>query len=268
MKKLLLILFLSGLFIQPSLALEKPVFFNFSLTRDEKAVKKVLNSQVRYANKANFEKFISTFDTNYVNADGFDLDTYTKLVSDIWNTYTNIHYSLDFENIKVIDNSAEVQVIETSTAKLPLNEVYDGELYSIAYSTYYLKKINGKWKVYSDSVKDETTQMLYGQAKNLDIKLTVPTSIKAGEEYTASLEFIPPEDTMAIASIASDIVEYPQKPTKEVFRPLPDDNILERMFTANTQDANEYIVASIGLTKAAIQDLSIKLSLTGFGYTI
>ena len=31
---------------------------------------------------------------------------------------------------------------------------------------------------------------------------------------------------------------------------------------------DEYIVASIGLTKTDICDLSIKLSLTGFGYVI
>ena len=40
------------------------------------------------------------------------------------------------------------------------------------------------------------------------------------------------------------------------------------MFTANSDNVNEYIIASIGLTKAAITDTSIKLSLTGFGYQI
>ena len=88
------------------------------------------------------------------------------------------------------------------------------------------------------------------------------------KEYTATLEFTPPAETLAIASIASDIVEYPQKPTQEVFRAMPDDNILERLFTSNTQNANEYIVASIGLTQTSVSDLSIKLSLTGFGYVI
>ena len=82
------------------------------------------------------------------------------------------------------------------------------------------------------------------------------------------MEFVPPEDTIAIASIASDKVEYPQKQAKEVFRKLPDDNILERLFISNSDNVNEYIVASIGLTKADVSDLSIKLSLTGFGYQI
>ena len=110
--------------------------------------------------------------------------------------------------------------------------------------------------------------MLYGQAKDLNIQLTAPNEIEANKEYCATLEFVPPQNTIAIASIASDIVEYPQKPTQEVFRAMPEDNILERLFTSNTQNKNEYIVASIGLTQTAVCDLSLKLSLTGFGYTI
>ena len=49
---------------------------------------------------------------------------------------------------------------------------------------------------------------------------------------------------------------------------MPEDNILERLFTSNTSNQNEYIVASIGLTRTSICDLSIKLSLTGFGYVV
>mgnify|MGYP003300542513 CR=1 FL=1 len=74
--------------------------------------------------------------------------------------------------------------------------------------------------------------------------------------------------TLAIASLAAEPVQYPQEPAKEVFRALPDDNILERLFIANNQKKNEYIVASIGLTKSEVSNLSIKLSLTGYGYAI
>ena len=143
-----------------------------------------------------------------------------------------------------------------------------GILNSKADSVYYLKKVDGKWKVSYDKVVDEVTSMLYGDAANLDIKLTAPKEVTPGYEYCASLEFIPPKDSFAIASISKDEVEYPQKPTKEVFRKLPDDNILERLFIANSDNKNEYVIASIGLTIADIKDLSIKLSLTGFGYQI
>jgi len=263
MKKFVLILCSTILFTQNVQAFD----FIFG-AKEETAVKKVIKAQVKYANKTNFNKFISTFDEEYKNSDGFNLDVYSNLVKDIWNTYDNIKYAVKIKDIEVSGNKATVNVYETSYAKLPNTGIYDGELNSEANSVYYLEKKSDGWKVVSDAVINETTSMLYGDAKDLDIKLTVPNNINPNTEYTATLEFEPPEDTLAIASISSDKVEYPQKPTKEVFRTMPDDNILERLFTSNNENVNEYIVASIGLTKTSISDLSVKLSLTGFGYTI
>ncbi len=259
MKKILLLFIL--------LVLSNPVGA-FSFNSQEKAAKNVVISQFKYANKFNFDKFISTFDKDYVNSDGFNLDVYSELVKDIWSTYENIKYGVKVKNVEVDGDSAKVNVTEYTSADLPLTKNYTGELNSVSESTYYLKKTDGKWKIISDSVSDETTTMLYGRAKNLDIKLTVPTTIEADKEYTASLEFVTPPNMLAIASIAADKVEYPQPKTKEVFRAMPKDNILERLFTANNDKMNEYVIASIGLTQTDIQDLSIKMSLTGFGYVI
>ena len=263
MKKILALFFITSILTQPCFA------WGFgSWNSEEHAVERVLKSQVRYANRTNFDKFISTFDSKYVNADGFNLDTYSNLVKDIWNTYDDIKYSIDIKKVDVNSNKAVVELTETSFADIKMTEAYQGELRSEAETIYYLEKINGKWKVVSDKVLDETTSMLYGQAKGLDVKLTVPNKIEANKEYCATLEFTPPEETLAIASLASDIVEYPQKPTEEIFRALPEDNILERLFTSNTKNANEYVVASIGLTKTSVCDLNLKLSLIGFGYAI
>ena len=239
-----------------------------TIHNEEKAVKSVLTSQVRYANKTNFDKFISTYDANYLNEDGFNIETYSNLVKDLWNTYGNIKYGIKIKNVEVKDNIAEVSLVETSYANIPVSKTIDGVLKSTANSVYRLKKTDGKWKVIYDKVLDETTSMLYGDAINTDIKLSAPNEVEPDYEYTASLEFIPPKDTLAIASIARDKVEYPQNQPQEVFRKMPDDNILERLFVANSDNKNEYVIASIGFTKAAIEDLSIKLSLTGFGYQI
>lgn len=235
---------------------------------DMREIKSLMNAQVRYANKTNFNKFISTFTDDYKNADGFDLDSYSKLVKDVWDTYDNIEYGVQIKDIAIKDDTAIVKVIETSFAYIPVSHKLDGVLKSISDSVYYLKKEDDRWKVSSDEVLSESTSMLYGEAKDLDIKLTAPQKIEAGEEYTASLEFTPPENVIAIASIANDTVEYPQKQPKEVFRKFPEDNILERLFISNSDNKNEYVVASVGLTKADLEDLSIKLSLTGFGYKI
>ena len=235
---------------------------------DTREIKSLLNSQVKYANRTNFNKFIATYDKDYVNADGFNLETYSNLVKDVWETYDNIVYGIKIKDISIKDDSAVVEVTETSFADIPVPSKMDGVLKSESNSVYYLKKSDGAWKVTSDEVLTESTSMLYGEAKNLDIKLSAPQEVPAGIEYTASLEFTPPDDVIAIASIASDKVVYPQQQPKEVYRKFPDDNILERLFISNSDNVNEYVVASIGLTKADVQDLSIKLSLTGFGYKI
>lgn len=263
MKRLITLLFVFTLLIQPCFAWS----FN-GKNKEEKAVEKVLKSQVRYANKTDFEHFIKTYDSQYVNADGFNLDVYSSLVKDIWKTFDNIKYGIDIKKIEIDGNRATVELVETSFAEIEMTKAYEGELKSYANSIYNLEKKADGWKVVSDKVLDETTSMLYGNAKDLDIKLTVPDSIESNKDYTATLEFTPPKETIAIASLAADIVEYPQKKTEEVFRTLPEDNILERIFTSNSKNVNEYIVASIGLTKTSVCDLDIKLSLTGFGYTI
>lgn len=268
MKKFLLTTFLSLLLIPSSYAEGK--FFKADLFNGNvRGVKSVLNSQIKYANKNNFDKFIATYDTNYKNGDGYDIDVYSKLVKELWDNYDNIKYGIKIKDITFdSEGTAIVSLIETSFADIPVTKKMNGILKSEADSVYYLKKINGKWKVTSDKINEEVTSMLYGDAINLDIKLSAPQEVAPGYEYTATLEFDPPKDTFAIASIAKDKVEYPQKQAKEVFRKLPDDHILERLFIANSDNVNEYIIASIGLTKADIKDMSIKLSLTGFGYQI
>ena len=245
MKKLILTLVLLLFVIQPSYS--GGILADIKNQNDIRQVRRLLNSQVRWANKTNFDKFIATYDEGYKNSDGFNLEIYSNLVKDIWNTYDKIRYGIKIKNISVNGEEARAELTETSRADIPLPETsYNGELKSLSESIYYLRKINGKWKVISDDVTDETTTMMYGKAKELDVKLTVPEKIEADTEYTATLEFVPPEDTMAIASLASDIVEYPQKPTQEVFRAMPEDNILERLFTSNNKNTNEYECCRFG----------------------
>ena len=69
MRKLLLVLLTTVIMIQPSFAWS----WNTS-DCEEKAIKKLLNSQIKYANNTNFNKFINTYDPKYKNSDGFNLD--------------------------------------------------------------------------------------------------------------------------------------------------------------------------------------------------
>ena len=210
MKRILYTLLITSFIIQPSYAFtENFSIKNLFLNKEERAVTKLLKSQVRYANKTDFDKFIATYDPQYVNGDGFNLDVYSKLVKEIWDTYNGIEYGIKINNIDIDGNKAVVELIETAYAEIKVSTVYDGELKSNSTALYTLEKKDGKWKVVSDTVLDETTSMLYGDAKGLDVKLTVPELIDANTDYTASLEFLPPNETLAIASIASTSHIFP-----------------------------------------------------------
>jgi hypothetical protein len=56
---------------------------------------------------------------------------------------------------------------------------------------------------------------------------------------------------------------------EEVFRKLPDDGALERVFKSNDKNINEYAVASFGITKARIINQSeLKILVTGLGFAM
>ena len=118
--------------------------FNLDIFKnDTREIKSLLHSQVKYANKTNFDKFIATYDKNYTNADGFNLDTYSELVKDIWGTYDKIVYGIKIKSIDVKDDVAEVAVEETSSADIPVSAKMDGILRSESDSVYHLKKEKG-----------------------------------------------------------------------------------------------------------------------------
>lgn len=270
MKKILTILSIFFMTVNAVNAFDFQTYISeCKVDRDVKAIKRFFKKQVSYANHSNFKKFISTYDEKYVNADGFSKTVFSEMIKDIWTSYKDVKYDFEVKKIEVKDDKAIVELFETAQAEILMTNVYKGELKSESDTVYYLERNErGNWKIVKDDVLREFTSMLYGEAKGMDIKLTVPEFITPNTDYLATLEFTPPKETIAIASIAADKVEYPQKPTKEVFRAMPEDNILERFFTSNEDETNEYVVASIGLTKTTINDLSLNFKLTGFGYAI
>lgn len=70
MKKRILIL-LCAMALSPAVfASGSQNFFKLHIfDNDTREIKSLLNSQVRYANRTNFNKFIATYDKDYVNAD-------------------------------------------------------------------------------------------------------------------------------------------------------------------------------------------------------
>lgn len=235
-------------------------------------VKKALYTHLKYANSYNFDGLKSLYADNYSNSDGLNKDVYFDLIKKTWESYPDIKYCIDIKNIEINSNIAIAQVIENVTATTNsksgiVNQ--KGLLESTSNSVYYFEKINNEWLITSDHIIYEKTFLRYGSAKEINVDLTAPCQIPADTQYTSTLEIHPPKDNLIIASIGKENITYPQAVAEEVFRKLPEDGILERVFKSNNQNINEYAVASFGITKAEInKGTEIKIYVTGLGFVM
>jgi len=283
MKKILPILAFLLVFCPKSYAendnitlLTKQGFFekqeNCSYLTPSEAIKKALFTHVKDANAYNLEGLKHRYAEDYINADGLNKEHYFDLIKKTWESYPDIKYRINIKNITINDDFAVAQVDEyaigTTNSKSGIISE-KGLLESNSSTIYYFGKINNEWLITSDYIIFEKTFLTYGTAKTMKVDLTAPSHMLANTQYTATLKIEPPKDSFVIASIGRENITYPQKVAEEVFRKLPDDNILERVFTSNNKNINEYSVASFGVTKAEInRGTEIKIYVTGLGFVM
>lgn len=216
-------------------------------------VKAVINQQTVYTNKYDLDGLSSLYAKDFTNSDGFNKEVYFKLIKETWETYPDIIYKTHINNIEFSDNYATVVVDETAiaTSKETVGELsVIGELYSTSKCVYFLEKQGTKWVISSEKILDETSTLKYGNARYSKIELSAPKQIGANQDYTATLKVTAPKDSAVIVSISKENIVYPQTKAEDAFRRLTGDNILERVFHSNSENVNEYTVASVGITRA------------------
>lgn len=233
-------------------------------------VKHVIDQQTVYTNKYDLDGLSSLYAKEFVNSDGFNKEVYFKLIKETWETYPDISYKTQINKIEVGENYATVYVDEVAvaTSKETVEDLtVIGELYSTSKCVYYLEKQGSKWLISSEKVLDETSTLKYGDARYADIKLNVPKQIGAGKEYTASLNVVTPANSVIIASISKENIVYPQTKSEDAFRKLTDNSVLERVFTSNKSNVNEYAVASVGVTRAeSVSDTQARIYMGGLAF--
>ena len=233
-------------------------------------VKHVIDQQTVYTNKYDLDGLSGLYAKEFVNSDGFNKEVYFKLIKETWETYPDISYKTQINKIEVGENYATVYVDEVAvaTSKETVEDLtVIGELYSTSKCVYYLEKQGSKWLISSEKVLDETSTLKYGDARYADIKLNVPKQIGAGKEYTASLNIVTPVDSVIIASISKENIVYPQTKSEDAFRKLTDNSVLERVFTSNKNNVNEYAVASVGITRAeSVSDTQARIYMGGLAF--
>lgn len=239
----------------------KPTFSN------KYSIVKFFQEHVYYANENNLSKFLKLYSSSYISNDGFKIDSTQELFTDLWKQYTGIKYKNRVNSVAFYGNSAVVNVSEAATAGVT-NDNKNGKLKSYVDVIYYLERKGDSWIITGENVISEEISITWGDARSVAMYLEAPQLVGAGEEYSAKLFIAPPSGIYAVGSISSEIVSFPQKPQKDVFRKFSQDYSLERILTANALDTNEYVVASVGYSRPNAKSSAFNMNLSGYACLI
>ena len=278
MKKLLTLTLIAAslfFFLDQVYCDQQKKFFNFNRnkTKTEKngyvgnlySVAKFFSTYEYAANNYDKNIFLNSYDKSYISSDGFNLDILSKVLNETWHSYPGIKYQVKLNSVTFYENMAIADVTETAIGYAKTENENVGEFVSTMQSIYYLRPNGKSWIIDNDYTIKENIILSWGDAKNAKIKLSVPNQIQAGKEYTATLNIKKPDGVIAIGSITADKVTYPQKPSKEIFRKFSSEGTLERIMKANTDNTNEYVVATVGFTRPKIDDeQNLNIKLTGY----
>lgn len=257
----------AGIFAKQKAKIEQKKIYKSTL----QDIKNVILVQDKLANKHDYDGLYKLYSDNFVNSDGFDKETYFKLIEETWEVYPDISYTTEIKNIEFNDNYATVFVKEIAVAA-PKEEIGEfttiGELYSVSKCVYHLEKHGNNWFISSEKVIEETSTLKYGEARYVDFELNTPKQIGSDKFYTVQLKADLPPQTIAVASISNEKIIYPQTKSEDAFRKMTG-NSLERVFKSNSDSVNEYAVASIGLTHTENYDEEhIKVYMSGLGFVM
>lgn len=219
---------------------------------ERKEIEALLSNIETQWNAHNLENVMSYYADDYINNDGLDKKAVSKLTEDFWKTYPDARSSSKTKSIRIEGNFATVESRDMavgSTAKEMPGINTKGELNSISEGQLYIKKIGSNWRIIGDRIDYEKVRVAFGLAKSLNASFSAPEQVKSGRQYSAKLELNLPTGLTAVGSITSQPLEYPQPQPADAWRPL-DGSTLERIMPANTNNRNELLMATIGITNS------------------
>lgn len=207
-------------------------------------------------NAHDIEKVMGYYAEDYINNDGLDKTAVKEITQDFWKTNPDAKSSSITTQIRVEGNFATVESRDTAVGTIKMNPMKDsslqGELNTVSGGQLYLKRAGDTWKITGDRIDYELVKVTYGVAKNLKIAFTAPEQVKSGKSFSAKIEVDLPNNYLAVGSITSQPLEYPQKTPKDLWRAMESSSSamssLERIIPANTNNKNELLMATVIVT--------------------
>lgn len=224
----------------------------------------------KYSEKNDIEKLKSLYSDDFINNDGFNKETIFTMTKQASGAYKNIKYTTLIENMKITGNYAVVKIRETAIGETEkvIDKFHDnGSVKSEIYYIDYLKKEGNDWKIANSEVMEEQIELKYGEAKNTVIELTGPDCVSEGSEYEAVMNTKTPDGVFLVGSITNEPIVFPQVQSKDIFRPIKNES-LARVLKANKDGKNEYVTASLAITRAQVEPTSVVINMTGMAFSM
>jgi len=243
------------------------------LKLNEKEIRNCFDEQLSLSNRKQYSKLKEYYAEKYRNSDAFDRNTTFRIIKDNYDMYPNLYMSSKINSVNITGDYATVDIneyAEASGIKRDDLELY-GELKAFAHTIYYLEKTNGKWLITAERAIEENNIISFGEAKYFDITLSSPMIVHAGESYSSVLKVNNlPQNAVLTGSITQSQATFPLDEEEDMnsYRTF-DDTLLERIFTANQDNINEYNFASLGITRGQpLPNGRMKLYLSGLAFVM
>ena len=220
-----------------------------------KEIKQFFENYEKAFNSHNVKKMLSLYEDDYINADGLSISQYSKLLEKTFDNFPDIKTQIKILDITSNTKYAIVYIAESkhATTKSPSKITNDKGIFkSEEKKVVYLEEFNGIWKIYSDNIIEESSITSYGIGKDITAELIVPQKTLVNSDYSAAVYVFAPEGYSAMASINNGQLREDFIHKGSGYRSVSrKTGLLERMFKANCENNNEYVIASVGFSKVS-----------------
>ena len=226
-----------------------------AIDQQEKELQQFFDNYEKAYNSHNVKKILALHENDYVNSDGLNISQYAKLLQRTFDNFPDINTKV--EVLDITPNTkyaiAYISEIKHATTKSESKITNDkGNFKSEEKKIIYLEEFNGIWKIYSDNIIEESSITSYGIGKDVSAELIVPQKVLTNSDYSAAVFVFAPEGHSAMASINNGQLSEDFVHKGSGYRSVNrNTGLLERMFKANCENNNEYVIASVGFSKVS-----------------
>lgn len=222
---------------------------------DDTAVKDLLaaySDLVQASNRHSLADILKHYSPQFLSGDNLTLDNIKGMIEETWQAYPDICYESTPIELRFNGDWATLETSDRSSATAQADPAVmnvNGTMKSESRSMLFFRRMGNTWEINSDLTLWEQAQIRYGIADSVKIVLSSPEQVKAGESYSAHVLADLPDGTFTIASVDNQALTYPHEKPDDHFRTMAGEfQSLQRVLKANTQNRNELVTATIGLT--------------------